>query len=421
MRMPWEKKERPPVSSSSMMLNNFVAHAPNKGKAFVREGYCYNAVVYRCTNEIAKACASIELELYQGDNEIETHAALDLLNQPNPMQGYDQFINQAITDFIIHGEVFILRAGGNKPSELWILSPLSMSVTAGVGGMPSAYVYEIDGNRKVTYPVDQLTGDSDIFHYKSYNPLDHWRGMSPLMAAALPTDIHNAGLRWNYSLLKNGARPSGIVEFEGDPTDQVVNRLKQWFKQAIQGEKNAGELAVLTGGAKFNQTESTAKDMDYLNTMKEMTKYIASVLGVPLPLVDNDQSSYNNMEQAKEKFWTDTVIPLFASFLNALDRWMLAPYGQDMKFKIDMDDIAALEGVRGKRFDRAKSAVGAGLLSIDEGRDLIGYEPVGGNAENLLIPSSMVPLDMPESAPMEDALKALGYSDAEIKALNNAG
>ena len=105
-------------------------------------------------------------------------------------------------------------------------------------------------------------------------------------------------------------------------------------------------------------------------------KFIATVMGVPLPLVDNDASTFNNMEQAKERLYTDTVIPQFTGLLQSLNAWLLPKFGLDgYELKPDLDSIPALEALRQRRFDRAIAAYEKGVLTIQESREMIGYQP----------------------------------------------
>jgi HK97 family phage portal protein len=184
-------------------------------------------------------------------------------------------------------------------------------------------------------------------------------------------------MRWNYSLLKNSARPSGLIKLGEGAGGEVVERLKEWFKRAMQGERNAGEIPVLPPGAEWQAMDQTAKDMDFLNTMKEAAKLIASAYGVPLPLIDNDASTFNNIEQAKERFYTDTVLPMAREFLRQFGNWLLPLYGEGLQFQINEDKIGALEGVRTRLYDRMIRAVTAGVLTEDEAREAMGYDPLG--------------------------------------------
>jgi hypothetical protein len=127
--------------------------------------------------------------------------------------------------------------------------------------------------------------------------------------------------------------------------------------------------------------------MDFTNTMKETAKYIASAFGVPLPLIDNDASTFNNLEQAKERLYTDTVIPLMQEFMGALSAWLLPRYGEGLEFKLDMDSISALEGNRERMFNRAVLAFEKGVLTREESRVMMGFPSEGeGEYTPLLAP-----------------------------------
>jgi HK97 family phage portal protein len=392
---------------------------------YITEGYIQNAVVYRCIREIASAFGSVKIEVRSGDETLDSHPAAKLLAKPNPGEGCAQFLEHCITDYLISGNLFVTKNdGGGKPAELWALSPRHMNVVAGNAGLPQRYEYKTGSGQK-NFTVDQISGKSDVFHFKTYNPLDPFIGLSPMRHIALPADVHNSGLTWNNALLENGARPSGLVTFEGNPSNETIAGVREYFKKALQGAKNAGEIPMLIDGAKWQEMGSNPKDMDFATTMSAMTKYIASAFGVPLPLVDNDAASYNNMEQAKERFWTDTVLPLLNKFLEAFGTWLLPQFGDGLSFWYDPDSIPALEASRQRRADKNAKLVSSGLITPNEARDELGYDAVDG-ADELLVSSSMVPLsamaEMPAPTDPQAAAKMLalvGYTEADIKALLN--
>lgn len=376
-----ERKENP-VGGAYFMPMATDWTRPTKRRQYVEEGYQLNVIVYRCVVEICRALSDFTLEAKQGDNVLDTHPVLDLLKRPNPAQGWDAFIQQAFADFILQGELAISTPNEGQPAELWVTNPMHLIVQPGPAGLPRAYEFDKDGFKR-RFPV-QPDGTSDLFFMKKYNPLDYWRGQSPMMVAALVADTHNAGVKWNYKLLKNSARPSGLIKFEGTPVGETIARLREFFKEKLQGENNAGEIPMLTGGAEWVPMDNNPRDMDFMNTQKEMAKLIASAFGVPLPLIDNDASTFNNMETAKERFYTDTVIPLFNEFLSAFGAWIMPRFGTpDVTLQIDLDQVPALEASRQRRFDRMVRAVQAGILTVDEARVAIGYPEMGGAAAML--------------------------------------
>lgn len=426
-----------PVGSFLVMQNSPMRRSQEL-KNFAKEGYQENVIVYRCINKITQAVSCVDIEVKENGKEVDdtsgedghadAHPAEAILRRPNPSQTWADFITQVITDWLLYGEIFIYRnMVGKEVVELWALSPLHMKVVPSMTGMPQAFEHG-DGSTKKIFPVDQMTGDSLVFFSKTYNPLDTWRGLSPLHAAGLAADTHNAGLDWNHSLLKNGARPSGILEFgEGDaPDDTLLNRLRERFKMVIQGHGNAGEIPMLFGGAKFTETSQNARDMDFIALMEATEKYVASAYGVPLPLISNDASTFNNMDVAKEMLYTDTVLPLLNHFLESFGRWLLPHFGEGLEYCYDKDSIDALEGVRQRRNDRVAKLVTAGLISPDEGREMIGLDALGGAAAELYVSSSVIPMGdsgmsevAPEDVSLAKALRRAGYDMKYIKKILN--
>ncbi len=360
--------------------------------AYIKEGYQGNVYVYRAIDEITRAGTSIDIELYNGDELVEEHEVLDLLQRPNPAQSGDAFTTENLVNRLLFGEIFSVAAGSGPGMEVWPLNPDDMEVKPSSSGVPASYVHEKAGFKK-TYPVNPRTGESDVFCLKTYNPSNYWRGQSPLVAGAVAVDTHNAGVRWNYSLLKNGARPSGLIQFKNAyPGSETLQRMREYFKRGMQGEYNAGEIPMLAEDAEWVEISKSPKDMDFTTTMKEMAKYIASIYGVPLPLIDNDASTFNNVEQAKERLYTDTVIPLMEEYLQALGNWLFPRFGiEGYCFKLDLDTVPALEGIRQRKFDRAVEAFNSGLLTDEESRQMMGFpaQPEGGQLKPAPAPVSL--------------------------------
>lgn len=381
---------------------------------YISEGYQLNVVVYRGIQEIVKAASSIDIELYGANGDkIETHAALELLERPTPTMTWDAWVSEMIVNRMLLGEMACVS--GNEtgiPAEIWPLNPLHIEVKPGRGGLALEYVHEVN-SRKKAFPVDPITGESQMMFAKTYNPANYWRGQSPLMAAALAGDTHNAGMRWNYSLLKNSARPSGLIRFkQGYPGGETIARMREYFKARMQGSDNAGEIPMLSEDAEWVSLSQSARDMDFLNTMKETTKYVAAALGVPLPLIDNDASTFNNLEQAKERLYTDTVVPIVNELLASLNNWLMPKFGDGLELRIDMDAIPALEGLRERMFNRAVTAYEKGLLTLEESRELMGYEP---EAKGTFRPIAVSPFDLPT-----DDAKALAYGLGDFEAKQEA-
>lgn len=407
----FRSKKENPIGAGLVSPGQRLVGGVKEGRALISDGYQRNVIVYRAVREIATAASSIKLCLFKGEEEILNHPILDLLKRPNPLTGTASFLSELFTNLMITGECAIVGSGGDRQfKELWPVNPLDLSVEPGTLGLPQAYVFK-KNNRETRFPVDQINGYSQMFFFKLYNPLDPWRGQPPLRAAALAADAHNEGLNWNFSIMRNGARPSGVIEAPGDyPGPEVVERMREYFKSTMQGSGNAGEVGILSGGAVFKPLSENAKDMDFILGMKEFSKYVSTAFGVPLPLIDNDAASYNNMEQAKERLWTDTVLPIFNLLLDSFNTWLSFAFGPGTVLKINEDEIPALEAVRNKRFERAVKGFQSGLLTLNESRAMIGEQRVETpNADAIFLSAGVMPLEAAD----------VGYNPAEAETADN--
>lgn len=424
-------KAQPVPGSTAFFVSGLSSSVTRTIQTYATEGYEQNPIVYACIARIGEACASVSLEVHRYDDEgnrkvQNKHRLLDLLNRPNPTQSWSDFIQEMAAWYKIAGEVFVVRLPEKGPAaELYLLDPSAVEVLKNANGsaVPLAYKYGT-GEKTKRYPVNVVTGESQVLHIKTFNPSDPFRGLPPLKAAARAVDTHNHGAQWNSNLLLNGARPSGVVEFEKAPSEQVLSQMREFFKKAWVGMRNAGNVPMLTGGAKFTALSHSPKDMDFEKSMGEAAKNTALVLGVPLPLVTMEAATFSNTEAAQERFWLDTVLPLLNTFTSALSGFLMPLFGNTSGKEVlgyNADSVPALETRRERLFKRMGSAVKESLVTPDEARAEMGFEEIGGPAGELLVAGTLKPLsninEKPEPVDLAKTLKSLGYRDDEVSAM----
>ena len=406
------------VGAGSFMQQN--------AEAYAKEGYAQNVVAFACIHKIASSVASVALQLQRGDSgdTVDKHPLLDLLARPNPSQSGSDFFYAMAAWRLIAGEAFICRGGqagtgkATAPRQLLILEPQKVKINAGpFFGIPASFDYEPTGGKKITFPVDQVTGKSDVLHLRNFNPLAGSRGLSPLSAAAYSIDTHSAMLRHNKALLDNGGRPSGaltVTNSDGTPmtlTAEQRSSLKQSIAESYSGVTNTGRPLVLEGGMEWKEMGLSPKDLDFNTGMWAQAINICMALGTPSQLLGIPGSqTHANFEQAVETFWEDTVLPLIDSILDACNYWLVPMYGEsDLKFFVDRDSISALESQRQILYDRAQKS---DFKTITEKRAMVGDPPLTEDQKpDLLVSNTMIPLDMlsatmdeAEPAPLEDTV-----------------
>ena len=98
--------------------------APRNYLHFARAGFSGNAVAYRSVRMIAEAVASVPLLLYKGQAELNTHAFLDLLAQPNPAQTRRELLETITAYLLVAGNAYLeVQTLDGTPRELVPLRP----------------------------------------------------------------------------------------------------------------------------------------------------------------------------------------------------------------------------------------------------------------------------------------------------------
>ena len=395
------KKESPVVYYNS--LGTDVSYKVRYDQ-LAEEGYQQNAIVYRCINEISNSASRVSINLFRGDQELDNHPLLDLLYNPSPVISQVEFFQAVYAYLLISGNSYILSVGGDRtpPTELYNLRPDRIKIKAGKRAMPISYDYIIGGQTVESYSVDQATGNSKIKHIKFFNPMDDFYGMSPIMAASIDIDQHNLANKHNVNLMQNGARPSGAVIFK--PKDETGasmqlsdvqrNQLVNDINQRFSGAGNAGKPMLLEGDFDWKEMGLSPKDMDFTQLKHMSAKDIALVYGVPSQLIGiPDSQTYSNFAEAKLALYNETIIPLLDKVQADLNEWLTPMFGEDLELRYDIDSIPAMAEQRKRVFESVTHGVQNGILTRNEAREQLGYEPIDG-ADSLLVPANLMPLNI---------------------------
>ncbi|SOB98710.1 HK97 family phage portal protein [Rhodobacter sp. JA431] len=187
---------------------------PRDSASLTRAGFTANPVGFRAVKLIAEAGAAVPLICADATRRYEVHPLLDLIARPNPGQGRAELFEALLGQILLSGNGYVEAVAQEPglPRELHVLRADRMQVVPGPDGWPVAYDYAV-GGRKHRF---EMTGAPDpICHIKSFHPSDDHYGLSPMQAAAVAVEVHNAASGWSKALLDNAARPSGAIVYTG--------------------------------------------------------------------------------------------------------------------------------------------------------------------------------------------------------------
>ncbi len=348
--------------------------------------YSKNPIVYRCVKLIAESASHIPLLVFKKNRHTKvrdnTHICNTLFRRPNPQQGGTEFFSSAITNKLLFGECYLMLAKadmfGTAPQlEMYLLenSRLSLIIENNV-----LHSYSYDSPRgKILYSVDQLSRQSKILQLKNYNPFNQSRGMSCLNPASNSIALNRMASEWNYSLLKNGARPSGaIILKDGNRylSSEQFERLKEEIQEKYSSSVNAGRPMLLEGGLDWKEMSMSPKDMDFSESKDSSSREIALACGVPPQLLGiKGDNTYSNMQEARLALWEETIIPLLDKIADSLSNWLSYWLKEDLIIEFNRDEISALTERRENLWSKISNV---DFMTVNEKREFMGLPPLAG-------------------------------------------
>lgn len=351
---------------------------------------------------IADNITSIDFAIYdkKRDEFIYDHPLLVLLNRPNPFTSGDLFLQEIVYFYKLTGNYYLNIVGNSKPVELNTLKPSNLTIEANTkDGYAEIYKFQT-GNSSIEYKRDDkkrfiASNKNEITHLRTFNPnysSNNLTGVSSLTACELEISQYLLANIHNNSLLKNGARPSGILSFKGDTnslTQEVIDNVKKVVKEKLQGSNNAGEVPFLGGDFTWQQLSESVKDMDFATLNKRNAETIYNALKIPLPMVSPDNMTLANMESAKLNFYDNNILPLFKTICCFLGDSLLPRYANSENLVLTFDD-ATIEALEPRRMSNLEKRVKFNIETINELRALLGQEALATGGDTVNQPINMI-------------------------------
>ncbi len=375
------------------------------------EGHKNSATVRAVISRVARRTAELPLKLQRhnkstgkwadlDDTEDDEHPLMQLMQRPNPRQTKTDFFESVFAARFLAGESFILPNGPSPampPTELWWARPDKMRCIPNTDGTVQAWKYKV-GRGEHTFDMKMKEGwICPVMQWKTFNPLDEWRGLSVLGSGKMQISQLNEGARWNANTLKNGMRPTGAFIYA--PKDQMGRsltsdqrkQLKQDIDDHISGGQNAGKPLILDGGLTWQEMSISPKDLEWLEGLRDAARVICFLMGYPpIMLGIPGDATYKNYNEARMSFYQDTAIPLMDSLLAELNVWLTPMYGDDLRLMIDQDQVEALSELRALIWDRAEKC---SFLTPNEKRAMVGMDELEDPVyDELWGPTSIAPM-----------------------------
>lgn len=371
-------------------------------QAYAREGFSQNSVIYSAIKYKMDAIAQSPMRVYEGNpNKPElyddmNHPLSKLAMRPNSFQSQVEFMQYCVMYLNLHGNCFVYITGINENQEpaMYTLRPDRVRIVPDKKNNSKTiigYAYYPDG-MSAEHVVPILP--ENMMHIKFPNPLDDLEGqgygLSPLSAGAHNVDTDNLMTYFLANFFRNnGMQPGGVINLPYEADKEDIEKLRAQFTEQYGGAENWGKPVIIDSSGTFNQMTSTFADMVLDQIDLRNIRRSTVVFGVPARLIGLDEanSTYNNISEAKEDFWQRTMYSELLLFEEEF-RHKLRLTDDNVFIRYDLSNIPAFaEDINTQVMNykelvsnfvppnEAKRFVGMNIPDI-EGGD-IAYMPVG--------------------------------------------
>ncbi|AHE51677.1 phage portal protein [Sphingomonas sanxanigenens] len=334
--------------------------------------------VFACQTLIASDIAKLRIKLVAKDDngiwsEVTNPAYSPVLRKPNGFQNRIQFFENWVLSKLQAGNTYVLkqRDARGVVVKLHVLDPGRARPMVATNG--DVY-YELKTDHLVGLEGELVVPASEIIHDRFncfFHPLV---GLSPIYANGLAATqgiaIQNASAR----LFQNGARPGGVLTAPGAISDATAERLKAYWDANFTGE-NAGKVAVLGDGLKFEAMSVKATDAQLIEQLKWSAEVVCSTYHVPPYKIGvGTMPSYNNVQALNTEYYSQCLQAHIEAIELCLDEGLAT--GDRLGTEFDIDNLLRMDSVTQMQVLKES----AGILTIDEQRAKLDKKPTEGGA-----------------------------------------
>lgn len=352
-------------------------------------------VLHRAVNILAQNASQVPLRIFRGDELMPLDFTFDDgfdIQNPNPDQSLAELIYEGTAYYYYRGELMfrigMLDEGSDIVRSLTAINPRLMREKVDKE-LRRIVAWELMGDKKLI-PANELV------YAKFFNP-DGLRGLGPVevIKNELLTD-KNASL-YDVEFFANFGQIGGVLfDDKGNISTEEMRKLVNEFNSRHQGSANSHKLLGLPEGIKYESAQQTMREMQFLDSRKDIRDRVLLAMGVPKEVVGiTDQTNRATAEVSMGGLWGLTIKPNLLIVQGRLNHDLFKPRYKGFSCKFDFSEIKELKSdqvLKAELADKYKK-LGYSLNEVND-RFQLGMDEVVEAAGSIrLVPSNMIPLD----------------------------
>jgi HK97 family phage portal protein len=333
---------------------------------------------FACKTLIARDIAKLRVKLVEKDkndiwSETTNPAFSPVLRRPNDYQTRNQFYECWVLSKLSRGNAYILKVRDNRQvvTGLHVLDPTRVQPLVSDDG---EVFYRLSSDNLAGID-DLIVPAREIIHDRMnclFHPLV---GTPPVFASGLSSMLGINAQKASALLFENSSTPGGIVTAPEPMSPEQQDRFKsEWEATFMRG--NRGRVAVMGGGLKYEKVSMTNVEGQLIENLKWSAEVVCSVYHVPPYKVGvGALPSYNNVQALNVEYYSQALQSHIEEIEELLDH-ALGIAGSSLGTEFDTDALLRMDSTT--QITAIRDAVGAGVMSPNEGRGKLDLKPVKG-------------------------------------------
>jgi HK97 family phage portal protein len=345
--------------------------------------YESNPLVFTVVNKVASNAAELPKKVVnKNGEEVSNSKVEEILNNPNEDQSRGEFEQQINEFLLLSGNSFVrVIPGIGAGHTLVVLESQNTAVIIDKFGDVLHYRYTNNVGKIEDIPKEEVIHIRLSSSLSTDKESKYW-GLSPLCpmwkVVTASDDLFTArGVTW-----KNRGKIGIITNKSEVPLlPKERDRIQKEYDEDTGGAHNANGIHVSTNNLEFIKTGASVGDLKLLEGNTDNMRIISAGYKMPSVLFnDTDNSTYNNLQEAKKDAYLDAYIPLSNRVDGKLSKELSKILKVDELVIVDITKIEVLKSSTNEvanRLNNLPNNVAARVmetLTLDEARDIVGLE-----------------------------------------------
>lgn len=405
---------------SGVILSRIGANHPNGVQDFDYETlakvYICNDLAWTCIDLVSSTAALGRLRVRRRDGKsveyLPDHPLQRLLDFPNPSMTQFDLIQAYATHQKLFGTVgmLLLREPMTELCPLcaaeclddcahklyyWSEGPVLQIMPVHPSTLQQSEV-TVDGRRRRMFFYTPEPGKKYLIHPDNlltdplYNTDASWYGVSPTFLLKRWLDLDDSMTRQVTQFFQNGAIPSMIINmrpgtnytYEQEPETLVQMMKEKWMEQFRPGSPTAKAPAFTYGDISVERLSEKIEEVIAKGLYYEIQNRVCATFGVPPTLYEMGMrysSQRSNAVQGEKDFYNRTISKVLRRLESKITQLVVPSYGEPgLEVVWDLSEMGIASFIISEKKAEVKKDWELGLISRDQARVQLGYEPVGG-------------------------------------------